>query len=274
MEKNKIIFEARSKENGIVFYSKIFPSIGSETFFDDDGNMKSRLISTQLDEWFDISEVLNEKDATYRKRNLMIFNIFLIFFSIIAFVFSGNFGFVIASIFFSEFGSYDFYRFARISYEMKTKNGSKRSTSKFHAAEHMAINAYIKLQKIPTVEEVKTFSRFSKKCGSRKIISRIFYCSMISIAMAFLPYYNFLIYLIAVLLITEFTRVAEKNGWLAFLQVFITSKPSNKEIELAVEGLRQFEIMEEQLKKIEQDFIKMELTHDLPYSESEWRNKF
>ena len=41
--------------------------------------------------------------------------------------------------------------------------------------------------------------------------------------------------------------IANYKGWLKFLQVFITTPPSDSEIELAIEGIKNFEKMEEKL---------------------------
>ena len=45
---------------------------------------------------------------------------------------------------------------------IRTKNGKERAHARYHAAEHMVINAYYKLQRVPTIEETKESSRFSK----------------------------------------------------------------------------------------------------------------
>lgn len=264
MQNNKIIIKARSKKNGIVFYSNTLPFVGSETFYDDSGKMQSRLIFTRVDELVDYMGTLNEKENTFNKKNLIIFDFALIIISIIAFVCTKNFGLIFASIYFSVFVSHDLFEFAKISYKMKLKKGRECSIAKFHAAEHMAINAYKKLQRIPTLEEAKKYSRFSKNCGSRKILSRIFMFSMITVAMATLISYNGLIYLIVVLLIPLFRVILEKYGWLIFLQVFVTSKPTDKEIELAIEGLRQFEIMEKMIKNDEELSSMTKLPLDFP----------
>lgn len=245
MEKQKKILRAQSKKNGIIFCSNVFSFIGLETFFNSSGNIQCRLIPAYLDELMDSLGVYIEKEPTFNRKGLIIFNIALITLSIIAFIFSQNFGLVLAAIWFSIFVSFELYKFVKHSYEMKSKNGKERSLAKLHAAEHMAINAYHKLQRVPTLEEVKKFSRFTPKCGSRKTFSRIFATFMITIVIATLFSYNSLVYSIALVAITIFSVLAEHYGWLIFLQVFVTSKPTDKELKLAIEGLKQFEIMEE-----------------------------
>ena len=115
----------------------------------------------------------------------------------------------------------------------------------FHSAEHMAINAYEKLQRVPTLEEIKNFSRFSRYCGSRFIFSRICSFLMLCFSIAFLSMKYNLLYLISIGIIIVFLIASTKYGLLNFLQIFVTNKPSDKELTVAIEGLKRFEIMED-----------------------------
>lgn len=265
MEKKQFIIDARSKKNGIVFYSNLFPFIGVQAFFDNYGNIKSKLIDKELDEFVDYVGTLNEGEKTLNKKKLIILDSVLILFSIIGCIFSGNFGLVLGSIFFSIFVSKDLYRFSKACYNMNLKDEKQRSTAMFHAAEHMVLNAYQTLKRIPSLEEAKKFSRFSKLCGSRAILSRMFMFSLITIAMFSILHYNNIIYLISVLSIVMFVVKSQKYGWLNFLQVFVTSKPTDKEIELAIEGLKQFEIMEKKIEDGEEICFSMELPENFPF---------
>ena len=48
--------------------------------------------------------------------------------------------------------------------------------------------------------------------------------------------------------------MAEYKGWLRFLQILITTPPTNSEIEVAVEGIKFFEKMEEKISSNEEAF--------------------
>ncbi|MCI8444376.1 MAG: DUF1385 domain-containing protein [Clostridia bacterium] len=238
MKKTKHITRARSKKNGIIFYSNLSSFVASETFRDDSGTIHSRVVLVPLhglNDYLETSNHINKFNWKVIAFDIILVNVCLL---------SRNLDFVLASIYFSIFVSFELFMFIELVYQMKSKKGKERSTAKFHAAEHMVINAYQRLQRIPTFKEVKNFSRFSKKCGSRRILYKISTHSLISLAIAFLPECN---YLFLYLFIHIFMIIANYKGWLEFLQVFITTPPSDSEIELAIEGIKNFEKMEEKL---------------------------
>ena len=125
------------------------------------------------------------------------------------------------------------------------------------------INAYERLQIIPTFDEVKASSRFSKNCGSRKIIFKITIDTLISLAMAFGAGWNGLVYLLLLIFIIIFMAIAEHKGWLRFLQVFITTEPSDSEI--AIEAIKAFKKMEEKLNSKDEFSMMLTLPSDLPF---------
>ena len=57
--------------------------------------------------------------------------------------------------------------------------------------------------------------------------------------------------------------VAEKQGLLNFFQVFVTSKPGDVEIQLAIEGLKQFEELEKKLERGESISFTMDLPENM-----------
>lgn len=258
----KQIRQARSKLNGIVFYSNIFPVIGLEAYYDDAGKIQTRLTFTPVDE---IDQCFEEGNASRRaKRSVIVFDIFLIISSIIISIFTKNFTFTISSILFSIFASRNLLDLMEFSYKKKIKNGYEYWILKFHAAEHMAVNAYEKQQKVPTMEEVRKASRFSIKCGSQGILFKTFWFLILAIAIPLLSYFDIITYMIGIAIISIILNVADNNGWLVFLQVFTTKKTTDKELALAVEGLKQFEIMEELLIKEDEMTLLRQYPNDFP----------
>lgn len=130
---------------------------------------------------------------------------------------------------------------------MKSKNGSLVSLAKFHSAEHMAVNAYEQLQRIPTLGEIKRFSRFSKGCGFMLIMHRIVTHLSVIILLLFAIGGNMSAYYFALAIIPAFMIIAWHKGWFKFLQVFFTAPPTDNELEVAIEGLKNFEEMEKAL---------------------------
>lgn len=174
---------------------------------------------------------------------LTTFDILLISFCLLI----KNFFLVALSIYFSLFVSFDFFNLILSSYLMKSKNGSLVSLAKFHSAEHMAVNAYEQLQRIPTLGEIKRFSRFSKDCGFMLIIHRIVTHLSVIILLLFAIGGNMLAYSFALAIIPTFMVIAWRKGWFEFLQVLVTTPPTDNELEVAIEGLKKFEEMEEAL---------------------------
>ena len=133
--------------------------------------------------------------------------------------------------------------------EMRKKNDKNYCVAEFHSAEHMAVNAYEKLQRIPSLAEVKKFSRFSDDCGSRKVFNVIVYPFTVCVIWIIIPYVtsHWLLFAIwASYFLLLFLNI--KFHILKFLQVIFTKPPSDEQLMLAIEGLRQFEILEENLK--------------------------
>jgi len=242
--KNNYDISARSSKNGIIFYSNIYSFIGMKAYFDEFENIRTEIVYKDNEDVVDYTSILNRKGSIFNIKNLAIIDLFLIISAVIGCAYTGNFGLVLGAIFFSVFVSWDLWRTIIVSYVMKKKDNRGYSIAKFHAAEHKVLNAYKKLKRIPTIEETKKFSRFSTQCGSIVRTFRIVMFFLFSILMTCILHYNNMIYLFCVLFVLELMVLAVKHGWLNFLQVFFTSIPTDKEIKLAVEGLRQFEMME------------------------------
>ena len=240
----KSIIHARSSENGIIFYSHSFPLICSKTFRDSSGQIYSIVIP---EEFADCIGTVNRKQRKLKKWHVLaaisVFDIFLIGFCFLV----KNVFLIALSIYFALFVSFDFLDLALTSYLMKSKNGSFVSLAKFHAAEHMAINAYEQLQRIPSLDEIKSFSRFSKDCGFMLISRRILTHLSVIILLLFAITGNMLAYYFALAIIPAFMVIAWRKGWFKFLEVFVTAPPTDSELEVAIEGLKKFEEMEESL---------------------------
>lgn len=245
MKKTKKIKSARSKKNGIVFYSNTFPQLGIETTINSDGNIQSILTTKKLELYYDSFGTLREKSTKPKKWKVIILDVIIILLCLLISFFSGNFGFVVAAIYFCISISFKFFDLIQSCYNLKSKKGTEYSTSAFHAAEHMALNAYEKLQRIPTLEEIRNFSCFHRYCGSRFIFSRILAFLMLCLSMAFFAVNYSLLYFISIGLIIVFIIVSDKCGLLKFLQIFVTNRPSDKELMVAIEGLKKFEFMED-----------------------------
>lgn len=237
---------ARSKKNGIVFQSTVFPMINVEAIRDESGQIRVIVIPGIISELFDFLGTLQEEDNQGQnfKRRIIIADLILIVLSF----FTKNVGLIIAAIYFSLLVSQNFFSFAKVSYEMKSWHGKERSTARYHSAEHMVLNAYRDLKRVPTLEEIKRYSRFSEYCGSRIIIGKIVPYGSLCILLAFSSFIPWPIYFILCFMVSFLVAVANKKGWLKFFQIFITSKPTDAELEVAIEGLKYLQKLDESLE--------------------------
>lgn len=127
-----------------------------------------------------------------------------------------------------------------------TENISWKS-SKFHSAEHKSINAYNSLNRPPTLEEVRFYSRFCKNCSTNTITYFQLTCTIL-FACTWINPFN--LYLLIILLVLVF--VLFKLNLLCWGQVFTTLKPTEKELEVAIKGIELWEKYERMLEKNEE----------------------
>lgn len=129
----------------------------------------------------------------------------------------------------------------------------------------MIINAYQKLQRVPTLEELKTFSRFSDKCGSRIAISRIIEHIPISLLIAFSDKINFILYILIFIIIVKMGKKMENTDFIKVEQVLVTEPPTDLELEVAIKGLQTLLKEEEKLMSeyLWGNLIKIDEYHDI-----------
>lgn len=115
---------------------------------------------------------------------------------------------------------------------------------RFHSAEHMVINAYEKLNRVPSLDEIREYSRFNNVCGTNAITLLIllfilaFVHSFIPVSLYFLI--SFLASYVIILILLE-------CGFLNFLQYFTTSTPTDTELLVAISGMNMW--FENEIKK-------------------------
>ncbi len=234
------INSAHSMDNGIVFYSKRHKGYLAVATIDEQGNITSK--------WMSKKEQKNKyKENIEPKEFLSLLLSFL--------------AFMIILIFLMEYVSDNY--FTQISlivlatieaFILRCYNDKKfrPNVHRFHSAEHMVINAYRKLNRVPTIEELRNYSRFDNTCGTNIITLIIvnnislFYCS-------FIP--DLLYMCIAIILSFGIVIILLKNGVLNFLQRFITDTPTDKELKVAIAGMTVW-LENEQKEKEESKFLK------------------
>ncbi len=112
-----------------------------------------------------------------------------------------------------------------------------------HAAEHMVYLAYKKLKRIPTLKEVRKFSRISKKCGATKIT-----CFIMGQIIGFIVYVctgyaipELLLVICSFVFCTDFPFYLISM----LVQLFTTSKPQKQNLKLALSALYALKLVEQ-----------------------------
>lgn len=259
----KTINHAQSYDRGIICYSNIVPIAGVYTYFDSQGKIRKKEVFLSEITLKNESEN-NDKFLLEGEPEFMLkYVIFEILYILTAF--TGDIIYFFVLSFFLSWRTFSIYEtFFKCARQFKSKDGLKRNLSKIHGAEHKAVNAYVKKQKIPSVADVKKMSRYSKDCGTLRFFNRVFQDTFLSLLMIFLYYlakaYMFksestayLIFLIGIIifmavLFSKVLKTIEKNGFLKFMEYFVTDEPDLKEIELAIKAIENFEKFENDLK--------------------------
>lgn len=118
-------------------------------------------------------------------------------------------------------------------FEMLKRNEKIISLMKFHSAEHAVINAYYDLHRVPTLDEIRNYSRFSYNCGSLNEMIFVFTFWILAIA-KFLTDMWIIVFL-AILFMDMFYFKKKKR--LFFMEFLVTAKPTDKEYKVAIAGL-------------------------------------
>ena len=233
MIEKKVIYLARSMENGIEFYSNYLPDHCATAIRETSGKIKCYWnVNTELyeaEEKFDVTDIL------------------ICFIIVITAIFTLNSRMATASMIFLIFGGQHVIYFIRSVIRIRLK---RKRLTRYHGAEHMSTAAYMDLNRIPTIQEVKKYSRFSEYCGSMYFINKVVKPICLSVVTLFFSYdmsiiIRILIYLPILLLIDHI----QKRGWFKYLQVLFIDKPPDQEIEVAIEGIKEYEKMEDSIKR-------------------------
>ena len=109
----------------------------------------------------------------------------------------------------------------------------KDGSAKFHAVEHMVVNAYNSTGEVPSLDEIRNFSRFHSSCGTNYITSILFslllsifwsmLISEINLSTFFIIGYTFFLSVYLSLF-----------GLLNFMQIFTTEVPTDRELLVAI----------------------------------------
>lgn len=118
------------------------------------------------------------------------------------------------------------------------KFGKCKSLGRYHAAEHMAIDAYLKYKRVPTLEEIRKASRFQENCGSRMVFRRLGFFLPLSITFFTVNFVDSRLYIVEIVISLLIGILVSRKSIGKYLQVFFTNKPTDQELEVAIKGIK------------------------------------
>lgn len=227
MSKKLKVREATSYCDGIEFYSTRNSGYIAKAILVEDGTIVTSYTKER--------KKLSEKKSFFRKivewAGIITFSIV---FTTIMYLVKADVRKILSIMCFtvSVFVSIDFV--VEVTKEHRTSKGKSRF--RYHAAEHMAINAMNEIQRVPTLEEIKRFSRFSNNCGSNVIgviiIIYLWWSFCINLWKDIIP--CIVVSILGMWIIILLRRL----GGLNFLQYLSTIPPTDKELEVAIAGIQ------------------------------------
>lgn len=242
MRTELVLSHARSMNNGIIFYSNRHKGYGAIATIDENGNIKT--------EWTTVEEY-EEKNEIYQEKSKYILKIVLLFlpcailFSLLDtfLLLTGIFLISFIRIFLVEIFLTALFAFiASIYIDRKIE----KNTYKFHSAEHMVINAYEQARRVVSIKKIHKYSRFHNYCGTTSMTLLFLYIILIFIC-SFIP--NLFLQIIFMIFGIKILFVLKNHGYLNFLQKFTTIPPTDKELLVAIAGLRMWIKNEKSIKK-------------------------
>lgn len=225
MKKQKDTFSVPKTEsivNGICFYSKRYKGYYALATIDEDGHIKT--------EWTNTKEKKQKLGFSMWMLIILVFGLWIFLIgTITAYLLLQSFiyalRFLTGALFISEFAKFLFVCYL----------DRKLDIAKFRYAEHLAVNAYTDLKRLPKPGELLKYPRFISNCSINNITSNlypllgVFGFTFISSNMKALIISAFLYMFFGF----HFT-----NGGFNPLQMLSTQRCTVKELEVAVAGLK------------------------------------
>jgi hypothetical protein len=101
------------------------------------------------------------------------------------------------------------------------------------------------------MDEIKKSSRISKECGSRLIIDPTAKFVIASLVLFIGQFVSIKVYVILIIAMITMFLISRKFAIFGPLQVLVTNKATDDELEVALEGIKYFEKMENKIEEIE-----------------------
>lgn len=220
------ITNAFSTPNGIVIYSAKNPQIALYTYRNSCGNITSEKITQ--------SQISKINSSPISGKKLTIITLLICSISLLV---SLYFSHILCGIYFSCAISMHLTNFLAILFSKKLK--------KIHATEHMVINCYNKGLPL-TKENIRKSSRLHKYCGFQAIFYKLF-CRSIVLCIFWTCGLKYgIISIVVFFVIEKLLNLLNYCPIFLFPQFFVTSKPTNSELELGLVAIKNYSHMDEE----------------------------
>ena len=264
--RKKEITEAFSDVRGICIRSKENPAFFVKTFYDTKDNIVSK-VCFKNEKNFSREMDWEQKERKELSKRIELFNKMfkahywkIIFLLLGLALFLKQFELVFIILYSIATGFLAALRLFIVEVvNIKFNGGAFYDSSKFHAAEHMAVNAYEKHNKIPTLYQIKEESMYSKNCGTSRyyfpviigMLDTVFLIILFSLKNKVMV--NICIICIY-LLIRKLLKNSRDSGLFKEMQFFFTNEPTDRELILAAIAVKKFDKMERFLRQLDFDY--------------------
>lgn len=231
MRKKLKIDQAESLNNGIIFYSKKHPKHIAIATIDNQGNVSSRWCTIKDYKKSQKGKSKSEKISEFKRFLLAAIAISPLVLILTHFLNSEAEPIYNLRIFSVGISIIVLSSFILLCHIVKKTD---ERLFRFHSAEHMVINAYEKLNRVPSLDEIHEYSRFNNGCGTNSITLFVL-LFILGFAHSFIPVS--LSFVISYLASSVIALILLQCGFLNFLQYFTTSTPTDTELLVAISGM-------------------------------------
>jgi hypothetical protein len=238
-----LVFKGVTRKNSITFEFNEEPSIGVKSTLEADGSIRTERVDILLEEF---KEEIALKSATdYAKPfkkfriffylNIIVVGFLLTYFLDLNMLVSAMTLTIVDLILYH--GLFTKYIFS-VGISFKDKNIKKMKG--LHSAEHMVINAYNDLKKVPTREEVRRYSKFSPYCSAVTEYKSVFQFPLYLLLYGFQTSETGLVKILlmfAISFVAWIPNIYQLFGW------YVLRKPTDKEIDVAVDGIKAYDLL-------------------------------
>lgn len=251
-------------KNSVTFRIPSLDMIGVRGTLNDDSSFIIEVSKLSFEEVNGFFEVLKEK-TNNRNRKIYIILIYAILLCMSAILSiklpSRAFPIVFAWVIVDIIGKFEFAKLIIMMIESYI-NPDIKAMKSLHAATHMVYNAYNVLNRVPTLEEAKQFSKYTKECSCVRGYGSFFTVGLTGLIASLVPTVSgvllnsifTVIYFVIIILALFVSKKVVQKGWHKYICFFTLRNPKDQELEFVIKVLEEVEKIEENPKEILKEY--------------------